>query len=87
MGKIAYSYFELDDVAKSFLPLNRLDAGKGEKAIPARCHKGFIVPSLVRFPASAQCRSVSAESSFEFRLFSSNVSNRNAEDPVTCHFL
>ena len=29
MGEIAYPNFELDDVAKSFLPLNRLDAGKG----------------------------------------------------------
>ena len=36
--------------------------------------KVFIVPSLVRFPASAQCRSVSAESSFGFRLFSSGLS-------------
>ena len=29
VGEIAYSNFELDDVVKSFLPLNRLDAGKG----------------------------------------------------------
>ena len=49
--------------------------------------KVFIVPSLVRFPASAQCRSVSAESSFGFPLFSSGLSNRNAENPVTADFL
>ena len=49
--------------------------------------KDFIVPSLVRFLASAQCRSVSAESSFGSRLFSSDVSNSNAEDPVTFDFL
>ena len=29
VGEIAYPNFELDDVAKSFLPLNHLDAGKG----------------------------------------------------------
>ena len=45
-----------------------------------------IVSSLVRFEASAQCRSVSAESSFGFRLFSSGLSNRTAEDPVTFDF-
>ena len=49
--------------------------------------KVFIVPSLVTFPASAQCRSVSAEASFGFRLFSSSLSNRNAENPVTVDFL
>ena len=49
--------------------------------------KVFIVPSLVRFLASAQCLSVSAESSFGFRLLSSGFSNRNAEDPVTFDFL
>ena len=49
--------------------------------------KVFIVPSLVRFPASAQCRSVSAESSLAFRLFSSGLSNRNAENPVTVDFV
>ena len=49
--------------------------------------KVFIVPSFVRFPASAQCSSVSAESSFSFRLFSSGLSNRNAENPVTVDFL
>ena len=49
--------------------------------------KVFIVPSLVRFPASAQCRSVSAESSFGFWLFSSGLSNKNAENPVTGDFL
>ena len=49
--------------------------------------KVFIVPSLVRFPASAQCRSVSAESSFGFQLFSSGLSNRNAENPVAVDFL
>ena len=38
VGEIAYFNFELDDVAKSFLPFNRLDSGKGEKAIPARCY-------------------------------------------------
>ena len=47
--------------------------------------KVFIAPSLVRFRASAQCRSVYAESSF--RLFSSGLSNRNAEDPVTVDLL
>ena len=30
MGEIAYSNSELDGVAKSFLSLNLLDAGKGE---------------------------------------------------------
>ena len=45
-----------------------------------------IVPSLVRFQASAQCLSVYAESSLGFRLFSSGLSNRNAEDPVTFDF-
>ena len=49
--------------------------------------KVFIAPSLVRFPASTQCRSVSAESSFGFRMFSSGLSNRNAENPVTVDFL
>ena len=49
--------------------------------------KVFIVPSLVRFPAFAQYRSVSAESSFGFRLFSSGLSSRNAENPVTVDFL
>ena len=49
--------------------------------------KVFIVPSFVRFPASAQCSSVSAESSFDFRLFSSGLSHRNAENPVTVDFL
>ena len=49
--------------------------------------KALIVPSVVRFLASAQCHSVSAEPSFGFRLFSSDVSNRNAEDPVTFDFL
>ena len=50
--------------------------------------KVFIVPSLVRFRASAQCRSVSTESSFGFRLFSSDMSNRNAEGMlVTVDFL
>ena len=49
--------------------------------------KVFIVPSLVRFRASVHCRSVSAESSFGFRLFSSGLSNRNAENPVTVDFL
>ena len=29
VGEIAYPNFELDDVAKSVLPLTRLDAGKG----------------------------------------------------------
>ena len=48
--------------------------------------KIFIVPSLVRFRASAQCRSVSADSSFGFRLFSSGLSKRNPEDPVTDDF-
>ena len=38
VGEITYSNFEVDDVAKSILPLNRLDVGKGEKAIPARYH-------------------------------------------------
>ena len=49
--------------------------------------KVFIVPSFVRFLASAQCTSVSAESSFDFRLFSSGLSNRNAENPVTVDFV
>ena len=49
--------------------------------------KVFILPSLVRFLASAQCRSVSAESSFGFQLFSSGLSERNADDPVTFDFL
>ena len=48
--------------------------------------KVFIVPSLVRFRASAQCRSVSAEVSYGFRLFSSGLSSRNAENPVTVDF-
>ena len=48
--------------------------------------KVFIVPSLVRFPASVQCRSVSAEVSNGFRLFSSGLSSRNAENPVTFDF-
>ena len=49
--------------------------------------KVFIVPSLVRFPASAQCRSVSSESSFGFQFFSSGLSNRNAENPVAVDVL
>ena len=49
--------------------------------------KVFIVPSLVRFPAYAQYRSVSAESSFGFWLFSSGLSNMNAENPGTVDFL
>ena len=43
VGKIAYSTFKLDDVAKSCLPLNRLEARKGEKAIPARYHKILLL--------------------------------------------
>ena len=38
MGEITYSNFEMDGVAKSILPLNRLDVRKGEKAIPVRYH-------------------------------------------------
>ena len=38
VGKATYSSFEVEDVAKSILPVNRLDVGQGEKAIPARYH-------------------------------------------------
>ena len=48
--------------------------------------KVFIVQSLVTFPASVQCRSVSAEVSYGFRLFSSGLSSRNAENPATVDF-
>ena len=48
--------------------------------------KVFIVPSLVTFPASVQFRSVSAEVSYGFRLFSSGLSSRNAENPVAVDF-
>ena len=37
-GEITYSDIEVDDVAKSILPLNRLEVRKGEKAIPERYH-------------------------------------------------
>ena len=38
VGEITYPNFEVHGVAKSILPLNRLDVGEGEKAIPARYH-------------------------------------------------
>ena len=38
VDEITYPNFEVDDVAKSILSLNRFDIGKGEKAVPARYH-------------------------------------------------
>ena len=37
-GLFASSSFEVDDVATRILPLNRVDIGKGERAIPVRYH-------------------------------------------------
>ena len=38
VGEITYSNFQVDDVAKSIFPLDRLDVREGEKAIPSRYH-------------------------------------------------
>ena len=37
-GLFASLNFEVDDVATIILPLNRVDIGKGERAIPVRYH-------------------------------------------------
>ena len=42
VSEIAYPKFELDDVAKSFLPLNRLDAGKGRNPSQRGTNKFFF---------------------------------------------